>query len=322
MASIHWNPNVKLIIADVDETIAGNYIPAVQAMLQALTSLLEEGKVLFFVSGASLTRIRTRIVDAIPAGLRHQIVVAHCSGAEVWGFTNEGELNDQPFYSVYDSSLTEQKKKIWREKIQQLIAEFQLHIFAPSSDMEFKQKAGDDPLAIMLEDRGPQITFEMINGYDLTEEQEKALAISVPQTHGNYDLRIPILERAKQLFEEADLPITPRLAGIWALDFALKGVNKTIAVQQVLQDEGILSSLGLTREDIQDPEKVEIWGDRFSVLTGTDRHMSEALPTEVRSIDFRQENPEEFPQGYNVVLWDGERELHDGLLEYLQTRQR
>ena len=48
--------------------------------------------------------------------------------------------------------------------------------------------------------------------------------------------------------------------------------------------------------------------------------MSEALAPEVRSIDFRQEDPAEFPEGYNIVLWDGLERLHFGLLEYLQSR--
>jgi hypothetical protein len=48
--------------------------------------------------------------------------------------------------------------------------------------------------------------------------------------------------------------------------------------------------------------------------------MSEALPPEVRSIDFREEDPSEFLEGYNIVLWDGQHHLHHGLLEYLQSR--
>jgi hypothetical protein len=48
--------------------------------------------------------------------------------------------------------------------------------------------------------------------------------------------------------------------------------------------------------------------------------MSMALPATVRSIDFRQEDPTEFPEGYNIVLWDGQKHLHHGLLEYLQSR--
>lgn len=51
-----------------------------------------------------------------------------------------------------------------------------------------------------------------------------------------------------------------------------------------------------------------------------DRHISEALPKEVRSIDFRKENPKELPAGYNIVVWNGKKQLHDGLLEYLASR--
>ncbi len=130
-----------------------------------------------------------------------------------------------------------------------------------------------------------------------------------------------LLGEGKVLFTEANLPITPRLGGMWAIDFAIKGVNKTTAVKYVLNDEAVLQSLGLTPEDVRDPKKMEIWGDRFSTLRGgTDRHMCEALPKQVRAIDFREENPAEFPEGYNVVLWSRKQHVHNGLLEYLQSR--
>jgi hypothetical protein len=59
---------------------------------------------------------------------------------------------------------------------------------------------------------------------------------------------------------------------------------------------------------------------KFSVINGgTDRHMSEALSPEVRSIDFRQEDPSELPENLNIVFWDGSHHLHHGLLEYLQS---
>lgn len=319
---IAWNDQVKLIVSDVDETIADNFTPAVPEMIKEIVALLEEGKVLFMVSGASLKRIRTRIIDALPVKLRKNILVAHCSGVEVWGFQENGELKTAPFYSLYEGVLTEEQKEKWREVIKQIIEEFHLKTYDPMTAMEFKNTAGDDPLSIMIEDRGPQISFEVINGFDLTPEQEQALEVKVPLTHGNLDLRIPIIERSEELLEEANLPITPRLGGVWAIDFAIKGVNKTTAVKYVLENEEILESVGLTKEDISNPEFIEIWGDIFLALTGTDRHMSEALPKEVRAIDFREENPEEFMKGYNTVVWNGENRLHEGLLEYLQSRPK
>jgi hydroxymethylpyrimidine pyrophosphatase-like HAD family hydrolase len=316
-----WNTSVKLIISDVDETIADNYLPANPEMIAELTSLLEEGKVLFMVTGASIQRIKMRITDFLPAHLRKNVLAAHCSGAEVWGFTNDGELRDTPFYTLYEGAMTGEQKTKWRDLIQQLISEFKLKTHEPMGAVEFMKQTNSDPLAVILEDRGPQITFEFINSYDMSVEQEKQLEVSVPQTHGNYDLRIPVLARAQELFNTAGIPITPRLAGQWAIDFALQGVNKTTAVKTILENEEILSEFGLTKADVNNPENLEIWGDKFSAIRGgTDRHMCEAVSPEVRAIDFREENSEEFPKGFNIVLWDGNNHLHHGLQEYLQSR--
>ncbi len=110
---------------------------------------------------------------------------------------------------------------------------------------------------------------------------------------------------------------------MFAVDFIVKGVSKTTAVKRVLRDGSVLASLGLTQDDVSDPNRIEIWGDKFSTIRGgTDRYMSEALPSQVRSIDFREEDPKEFMSGYNVVVWSGIKHLHNGLLEYLQSRPK
>ena len=323
MREVQFNPEVKLFLADVDETVADVYTPATPEMITELTTLLEEGRSIFFVSGTSFARIKQRVIDSIPQPLRRGILVSHCSGAEVWGYDEAGNLRAEPFYSLYDATLDEAQKTKWREIVQQLITEFQLEPHNATNVKEFKEKVGDNPLAIMLDDRGPQITFEFVNGYDLTPEQEAALEVSVPQTHGALDLRIPVLERTDQLLQAANIPITPRLGGIFALDLALKGVSKTESIKHLLENDHVLHSIGLSRQELENPEYLEIWGDRFDRFRGgTDRHMQEAVSPDVRAIDFREENPEGFMQGYNTVLWDGSKHLHDGLLEYLQSRHR
>jgi hypothetical protein len=50
--------------------------------------------------------------------------------------------------------------------------------------------------------------------------------------------------------------------------------------------------------------------------------MQEAVSKDVRAIDFREEDPESFLQGYNTVLWHGQQHLQDGLLEYLTSRTK
>lgn len=319
--TIEWNEKVRLIISDVDETIADLYVEAKPEILAELEKLLVDGKVLFLISGQGVKSIQWRIVDHIRKDLRRRIIVGHCSGAEVWGFDDEGDLRDRPFYSLYETELSAEQKGAWREVIQGLVAEFKLKTLPTMPIVEFEKKSKGDPLTIMLEDRGPQITFELVNGYDLSPEEAKKLEVDVPKTHGHYDLRIPILGRAEKLLAERGLPITPRIAGVFAIDFAIKGVSKTTAVKNVIEHESILNSLGIHKSDIEKPENMEVWGDKFSVVRGgTDRHISEALPKEVRSITFREEKPEEFLEGYNTVVWSGKEYLHDGLLEFLKSR--
>jgi hydroxymethylpyrimidine pyrophosphatase-like HAD family hydrolase len=321
MATIKFNNDVRLIISDVDETIADVYVDAGAEMIKELEKLLVEGKVLFLISGQSIKNICRRITDHILPELRKKIIIGHCSGSEVWGFGETGHLRKEPYYSVYDSSINELQKKKWREIIKQLIAEFKLEIFGTMPIPDFRKKTNENPLAVMFDDRGPQITFDVVNGYDLQPDKVNQLEVKIPETHGSYDLRVPILKRAQKLLRKENLPVTPRLAGVFAIDFAIKGVSKTTSVKKILENKKLLSQLGLNKEILSDPLHLEVWGDKFSALRGgTDRHISEALPKKVRSITFREENPDEFPKGYNIVVWDGIKHLHHGLLEFLKSR--
>jgi len=318
---IKWNDKVRMIISDVDETVADLYVRAEPAMIKELERLLTEDRVLFLITGQSVKSVQWRITDYISKNLRKRILIGHCSGVEVWGFDEVGELRMPPYYSLYETTISELQKKEWRKVVRELIEEFKLKVFQTMSISEFRKKTNGDPLSIMFEDRGPQITFEVVNGYDLSPEQVQKLEDKMPFIHKQLDLRIPILKRAEQLLEEKNLPITPRLAGVFAIDFAIKGVSKTTAVKYVIEHGSIMSSLGFHATDIANPENIEIWGDKFSMTQGgTDRHISEALPKQVRSITFREEESKEFPKGYNIVLWDGRRHLHEGLLEYLKSR--
>lgn len=317
---IPYNDRLRLAFSDVDETIAEVYTPADSEMIVELSSYLSDGGKLFMVTGGSLARVQKDITDHIDLSLRHDILVSHCSGAEVWGFTDTGDLRNEPFYSVYEETFTPAMKEMWRKVIAQLVVEFALRTHPAQPKVDFWNTIGRDPLDIMLDDRGPQITMEIVNGVDLNDEQLAKLNYSVPLTHGKRDLRTPIKERSIELLGQAGIPITPRFGGTFALDFAVEGVSKTTSITSVLTKPEVLATIGLNSKDVQDPAELEVWGDKFGVNGGTDRHMSEALPPEVRSIDFREEDPTEFPEGYNIVVWDGEKHLHHGLLEYLRSR--
>ena len=296
--SLIWNPQVKLILSDVDETVADLYLPATPAMIQQLCVLLEKKISIFFITGQGIESVERRIVHFIPAHLRPQILIGHCSGAEVIGFNSDGTLRNKPFFSIYNQMLSPLQQQTWRAIISQIIKEFHLVVYPTMPVAEFIQETVGNSLAIMYEDRGPQITFEIVHGAD--------------------DLRYPIAKRANMLFQKANIPIVAGLAGVFAIDFSLKGISKTTAVEFALSSDTVLASLGLIKDDIVSPLSLEIWGDKFSTCRGgTDRYISQSVDPSVRSIDFRVEDPIEFPTGYNILVWNGKKHLHEGLLEYL-----
>jgi hypothetical protein len=297
-STIVWNPNVRLIISDVDQTVADLYTDVSTSMVNALETILTQGIVLYFISGQSVCNIHKRVTRHLNTRLRRKVLIGHCSGVEVFGFDDEGMLNPTPFYSHYETGLTEKQKRIWRSIIDQLINEFSLTALPAMPLAEFKRLAGNSVTTIMLEDRRSQITFEMVNS-------------SLP-------FRQKVHDRAFELFTQANIPITPRMAGEFALDFAVKDVSKTTAVKYIIDHLQDFPQLSLSKDIITDPSLIEVWGDKFSTINGgTDRHISQALDPKVRSITFREENPEELPEGYNIVIWNGNKHLHEGLLEYL-----
>lgn len=319
---IEWNNDVRLVLADVDQTVADDFVPAAPEMVAELDALLDDGVSIVFVTGGPLKRLRPRLLDSLSPKNRQHVLVSHCSGAEVWGFDKDGELHDEPFYSVYDEHLSEVQKRRWREIVDEMVTTFALEKHPVTPMDEFRANAGDNPFAVMFEDRGPQITIEVINGHDLTEAQQAIVRQRLPDMHEVIDLREPMSAWLSERFEREDVPITPRVAGVFALDLAIKGVSKSESVKRVLGSPHLLQHIGQASLDLNDPSRFEVWGDRFDQTRGTDWLISVAVDPAVRSIGFRKEDPAHFPEGYNIVLWPGPTHLQDGALEYMQSRPR
>lgn len=319
--SIVWNNSVKLIISDVDDTIALSHDVIKPEMFGLLEQLLDDGLVLFMISGSEVGYIFDRVVNQIEPSLRRHIIIGHCNGVEAWGFDDSGQLVSPSYYNLYESRLSENQRIGFREVAQKLIDEFQFKTHSRMPRAEFAKKTNANPLSVIFEDKGTMISFGLHNATDLNMEQVSLLKIDVPKTLGKHDLRIPFMNRANELFAQFDVPITAILAGMATVDMVVKDVSKTTAVQFILHDAEILSKLGLeTSELLSNPEMIEIWGDRFSKTHGTDWLMSVGVDTRVRSIDFRREDPAEFPPECNIALWDGEGSLDEGLINYLRTR--
>lgn len=288
---LRFNQNIKLVLTDVDETIADVYTKATPEMINELNLFIEEGRALFLVSGGGLQSIRERIVDLLRPELRHRVLIAHCTGAEVWGFDRGGEMHSEPYYSLYEGHFTEVQKRKWREITNNLIERHRLKVYPTQPRQDFIRVSEGDVLSIMLADRGPQITFEFTNSTDLTLEQkhtiENELGIVIPLNHGSYDLRYSVLADAMELYKKADLPVKAQLGGIFALDHVIVGVDKTRAVKHVLEDIKVMASIGLTQDDLDHANEVEIWGDKFGQKKGgTDLNMCRAVSPDVRAINF------------------------------------
>lgn len=294
---IKWNKDAKLIVSDFDETITKVYQKTHPELIKKIEKILQEDIVLFIITGAGLQSIKERFSDLISPKLRKYVLIANCHGAQIWGFESRGELMKKPFFDIYEKKLSLEQKKLWRVLVKDLIKEFNLIVYPTMSPDIFSKKTENNPLSIMLADRGPQITFEMPNDY--------------------LDLRDRIIKRGQQLITQYKLPLYAFKSGVFAIDFIISGVNKTTAIKYFVNSSLILKSVGLTKKDLEKPEKtVEVWGDKF--VDGPDILMCQALPSGVRAIDFRQEDLKELPKGYNIQLWTGEKNLQDGLLEYLE----
>lgn len=311
--------NKRLVISDVDDTLAYPYMLASDDIIYGLNNLLKRGIGLFFVSGQGIANIRQRIIDRLDPGSRYRILVGTCSGAEVWGFDERGELLPRPFYSKYEEAFNDEMKAKWREAVKEVIEKFQFKIYETMPKPRFREASGCDFKSIMYEDRGPQITFEVVNSCSLNDDQISHYESFLGCTLKSRDLRAAIVEYANKLFEKYSLPVTARLAGNFAVDLAVRGVTKTTAVKFALYSGKCISSLGFTPDELKDPEIIEIWGDKFSAVNGgTDRHICEAVPNEVKSIDFRHEPECELPSEYNINIWDGDTALCEAVEEYME----
>ncbi len=187
---------------------------------------------------------------------------------------------------------------------------------APGPIDDFKRQFGDNPWRVMVDDRGPQITFEFPNAWQLSAPARKDACDRLGILLEGQDLRVPVSQRARQLLEAHAIPVTSRLAGMFALDLAIAGIDKSHAVEEALRPS-VLGRLGLGTA-IPSPNEIEIWGDRFSGHAGTDWLMCKPVDRRIRAISFRDEDPRDFPEGYNIQLWDGAHRLQEGLLEFLE----
>src|ERR1043165_7430052 len=85
--ALPWNPGLRLVFSDVDDTVAELYRAATSDMTTGLARLLDRGIRIVFITGQSAANVERRGVMNLPAQLRHRVAVGGCSGAELWGYS-------------------------------------------------------------------------------------------------------------------------------------------------------------------------------------------------------------------------------------------
>ena len=289
---------VKLIFADLDDTLSELYKPASNKVKEYLNRLLQEGKSIVIISGQGRDNIFDRVVCGIEEKLRRKMLVCGCGGAYIYGFDNDGKFESTPIYSIYEEKLNIEQRNIWREKINQLINEFDLKLYKSMPKDEFTELTNSMPNAVIFEDRESQITFEVMNDLALREK---------------------MIARGKELMQEANLPIGVFKGGEYAIDFMVNGVSKTYAVKYLMSNTEALKKIGVNNPEKLDDENMQVWGDKYSLINGgTDMNMLYGLNKNVLALDFRKEPIEELDMSYNIRIWNGEKTLCEGLEEYLK----
>ena len=308
---LRWNNKTDIFVSDVDDTIAEVFQDSSPEMISELEALLSEDKVLFLISGQSVGNICRRVVNYINRSLRNRILIGHCNGSEVYGFTDSGELIPKPLLSaVADNDKIDSGK--WKSIIYDILKEFGLIPLSFMDIKEFRSITKNNPHYIMLDDRKVQISLDFVNG----------LASGKPESIEAADIRLPISRKAKELFNIEGLPIEPHLSGTFALDFNIRGVDKSLPIKLAIKS-GKQYQIQLPNEMfLSQYNEIEVWGDSFSKSKGgSDCNMSLALPKETRSISFREVDTDDTIEGYNIVIWNGKYRCHEGLLEYLKSRK-
>lgn len=302
---------VKVILTDVDDTVAEAFCEVSQEMVAALEQLLERKMIIFFISGQSFDNVYSRVIQKISEKWYEQIAVSPCNGAEIYRFIKgKGWIRE---YSILDEQVKMGELSVVADFI---IQRFQL-CSIPAHTMEvFRANSRGNPCEVMVGNRGVQIAFDFVNGIE-----PKLFGLSFVQEKGQVDDIRPLIAReANQFAKENGYHVVAHVAGPYAIDLVFDGVNKGLPIQKKISFGESLSCKIEQGIVLQNCKEIEVWGDSFENANG-DIQMSLALPPEVRTISFRKLSKENRLATYNIVEWNGQYSCNLGLLEYLVKSQ-
>lgn len=311
---IRMTNEVKVILTDVDDTVAQAFCDISKEMVIALEQLLERGMTLIFISGQSFQNIYSRVIGYLSEQSCGQIMVCPCNGAEIYRYSgNKGWVKD---YSILDENVREEELAAVADFI---LERFNLRGISAGTMEEFLKESSKSPNEVMVGNRKVQIALDFVNGINIKQFHlpfDAYIGISEET-----DIRDIIVQEANQYAEKCGYQIVACIAGKYAIDLVFKGVNKGLPIRKKVRFDRNFS--GRTEGEIvlQSSKEIEIWGDSFENESG-DFEMSRALPPDVRTIAFRKISDQVKSTGCNIVEWDGQYSCNLGLLEYLEKSNK
>jgi hydroxymethylpyrimidine pyrophosphatase-like HAD family hydrolase len=296
-----WDTRVQFVITDVDDTLAPAFGCMRHDVAQSLSTLIRRGARLLLVSGQSVANIFRRVIVRLPPELRRHILVAHCNGAEVFGFSDGGQLISPCLWSsVTRSQLAE--LRITLHIVKSALNEFGL---TPSQARSLHGRQGKT--AAILDDRRVQISIDIIDRATGDTDQE---------------LRSNIAARINKLLAEHTISsIEARLGGVSGIDCLPSHVHKGLPVRALTgggdgaTPTPFAATIGFSQRAV-----CEVWGDQFSVRqNGADTLMAVAAPPGTRALSFRSLPLCDVPEIPRMRVWPGPHYLDAGLADYLLT---
>lgn len=300
--SLVWDTRVRFVITDVDDTLAPTFGDVRQDVAESLSKLMCRGVKLFLISGQSIANICRRVVLRLPTQLRQHVLVAHCNGCEVFGFSEDGKLILPCLWSSVTPGHRAQLRATL-DVVKKALDEFRL-VPTPARPTGDPRRGA----VAILDDRQVQISIDIVEPASGSTDQ---------------GLRSSIAARVNELLAERGISaIEARLGGVSGIDCLPSHVHKGLPVSMLMRNSGYGIAGSALGSNIQFPQETvcEVWGDQFSILeNGSDVRMALAAPCGTRIISFRSFPGWDIPEVSGMRVWPGPRYLDAGLSDYLLT---
>lgn len=197
----------KLIVFDLDGTLAASKLPIDAEMGQLLNELLGFIKVAV-ISGGDWPQFEKQLISCLPAAdLLANLLVVPCCGTKFYQYQSDS------WKKIYSEDFNAEE----RDKI----------VDSLNKVMEATGFKVENPWGEIVEDRGSQITFSALGQQAPIEEKEK------------WDPDFAKRKRMKELLDELIPEFSVRFGGTTSVDITKPGIDKAYGIKKLQEILGI-----------------------------------------------------------------------------------